>query len=176
MLPRPDASPVRCIASLVRRCAALPRYTAKAPRTSVIAMRCGAEALRASAVTVRRTMVALCCGAICERCIVAIHQQLKLTGRCMHLTCTGPIWFWKGPAPWYFVTVPPDAAQQIRAVSQMVTYGWGVIPVQAQLGGTTWKTSLIPKDGQYLIPLRASIRKAERVGINDIVTIQLALG
>ena len=26
----------------------------------------------------------------------------------MHFQFSGTIWFWKGPAPWYFVTVPEE--------------------------------------------------------------------
>lgn len=85
----------------------------------------------------------------------------------------GPIWFWKGPAPWYFVTVPEQHSRQIKAMSGFLTYGWGVIPVSVKIGKTTWTTSLIPKDGLYLVPIKAAIRKAEGLNQGDTVTIQL---
>ena len=46
------------------------------------------------------------------------------------------------------------------AVASIVSYGWGVIPVTARIGTTTWTTSLFPKDGSYLVPLKDAIRKA----------------
>ncbi|MCB0080639.1 MAG: DUF1905 domain-containing protein, partial [Caldilineaceae bacterium] len=46
----------------------------------------------------------------------------------------GEIWFWRGPAPWYFVTVPPEQCEELRAISGLVTYGWGMIPATVRLG------------------------------------------
>jgi hypothetical protein len=89
---------------------------------------------------------------------------------------TGPIWFWKGPAPWYFVTVPAEQSQAIKAVAGLVTYGWGVIPAHVQIGGTTWSTSLIPKDGLYLVPIKKPIRLVEQLNEGDVVNIQLEIG
>jgi hypothetical protein len=94
----------------------------------------------------------------------------------MNIEFAGPIWFWKGPAPWYFVTVPAEQSRDLKAISGFVTYGWGVIPVQVQIGQTAWTTSLFPKDDRYLVPIRASIRKAEQLAEGDLVTIQLAVG
>jgi hypothetical protein len=91
----------------------------------------------------------------------------------MNIEFSGKIWFWRGPAPWYFVTVPAEQSQELKAISGFVTYGWGVIPVQAQIGNSEWKTSLFPKDGLYLVPIKASIRKAEELEEGDIVTIRL---
>jgi hypothetical protein len=33
----------------------------------------------------------------------------------MDLEFSGPIWFWKGPAPWYFVTVPEGESDNLEA-------------------------------------------------------------
>jgi hypothetical protein len=94
----------------------------------------------------------------------------------MNIEFNGKIWFWKGPAPWYFVTVPAEQSDDIKAISASVTYGWGVIPVQVRIGKTKWTTSLFPKDDRYLVPIKASIRKAEKLEEGDNVTIQLKVG
>jgi hypothetical protein len=57
-----------------------------------------------------------------------------------------------------------------------VTYGWGVIPAQVRIGNTEWQTSLFPKDGRYLVPLKASVRKAEKLEEGDDVTVRLEVG
>jgi hypothetical protein len=57
-----------------------------------------------------------------------------------------------------------------------VTYGWGVIPVTAQIGDTSWQTSLFPKDGRYLVPVKAQVRKAEALELGDVVTVNLIVG
>lgn len=86
---------------------------------------------------------------------------------------SGKIWFWKGPAPWFFVTVPEQQCRDLRGVSGFVTYGWGMIPARARIGETEWKTSLFPKDGSYIVPIKASVRKAEQLGEGDEVTVRL---
>ena len=91
----------------------------------------------------------------------------------MNIEFNGKIWFWKGPAPWFFVTVPEEHSLDLKAISGIVTYGWGVIPVHVRIGDTEWKTSLFPKDGLYLVPLRASVRKAENLAEGDMVHVRL---
>ncbi|UQN06740.1 DUF1905 domain-containing protein [Deinococcus sp. QL22] len=89
---------------------------------------------------------------------------------------SGPLWFWKGPAPWYFITVPTEQSAELKAASRFVTYGWGMIPVQAQIGSTTWTTSLFFKDEHYVIPIRANVRKAEGLEEGAEVAVQMTLG
>lgn len=94
----------------------------------------------------------------------------------MEFDVTGPIRYWRGPAPWYFVTVPPEESAGLRMISNSVTYGWGVIPVTCRMGGSRWTTSLFPKDGLYLVPIKAAIRRAEGVDEGDEVRIYLSVG
>jgi hypothetical protein len=94
----------------------------------------------------------------------------------MDIEFSGEIWFWRGPAPWYFVTIPETQSLDIKAISGFVTYGWGVIPVRVCIGKTEWKTSLFPKNERYLVPIRASIRDAENLELGDEVTIRLKVG
>ena len=91
----------------------------------------------------------------------------------MNLEFSGRIFFWKGPAPWFFVTVPEEQSRDLKAISNLVTYGWGVIPVHVRIGRTEYTTSLFPKDGLYLVPIKASVRKAEDLSEGDEITIQL---
>jgi hypothetical protein len=91
----------------------------------------------------------------------------------MIMEVKGKIWFWRGPAPFYFVTVPAEQSRDLKSISGVVTYGWGMIPVQVQIGRTGWTTSLFPKDGLYIVPIKASVRKAEDLEEGDEVTIRL---
>ena len=93
----------------------------------------------------------------------------------MDLEFTGELWFWRGPAPFHFITVPDDECGELRAASALVTYGWGMIPVMAQIGATGWKTSLFPKDGRYIVPVKDVVRKAEGLAVGDLVTVCLAV-
>lgn len=93
----------------------------------------------------------------------------------MDFEFTGEIWFWRGPSPWHFITVPPDECSEIEATSRLVSYGWGMIPATARIGRTEWKTSLFPKDGCYILPVRTKVREAERLTLGDIVTVGLVV-
>ena len=93
----------------------------------------------------------------------------------MDLEFTGEVWFWRGPAPHHFVSVPQELCGGIGAASALVTYGWGMIPVEVHLGGSRWATSLFPKDGGYLVPLRADVRRREQVDLGDTVTVGLTI-
>ena len=91
----------------------------------------------------------------------------------MDLAVTGVVWEWRGPAPFHFVSVPPEQAEVIADVAADVTYGWGMIPVAGRVGATRFTTSLWPKDGAYVIPLKDAVRRAEHVGLGDMVTVHL---
>jgi len=83
---------------------------------------------------------------------------------------------WRGPAPFVFVPVPPDESELIRESSRELTYGWGVIPAEATIGGTTFTTSLFPRDGGYLLPLKVAVQRAEGVGVGDAIDVRMRLG
>ncbi|MFF5292743.1 DUF1905 domain-containing protein [Paractinoplanes globisporus] len=93
----------------------------------------------------------------------------------MDLEFTGEMWFWRGPAPWHFVTVPDDECQAIASAASLVTYGWGMIPVTVRIGRTGWTTSLWPKDGKYIVPVKTSVRTAEGIDVGDTVTVRLVV-
>jgi hypothetical protein len=91
----------------------------------------------------------------------------------MDLEFSGEVWFWRGPSPYHFVTVPDAESAELRAAAALVTYGWGMIPVEARLGSTRWTTSLFPKDGGYVVPLKDRVRDAERIDVGTSVTLRL---
>ena len=93
----------------------------------------------------------------------------------MDLEFTGEVWEWRGPAPHHFVTVPEDECADLEATAAMVSYGWGMIPVTVHLGESRWTTSLWPKDGRYIVPLRLAVRRAEGIEIGDTVTVHLTV-
>jgi hypothetical protein len=93
----------------------------------------------------------------------------------MQLEFDGELWYWRGPSPFHFVTVPESDSVEIHAVAALVTYGWGVIPVIARVGATEWPTSLFPKDGGYLVPIRSSVRQAESIELGDSVHVTLGI-
>ena len=93
----------------------------------------------------------------------------------MRIEFSGEIWFWRGPVLHHFVTVPDDECAALESASRLVTYGWGMIPVAARIAGTDFTTSLFPKDGGYVVPLKAAVRRAEGLDVGDVVTIRLTV-
>jgi len=94
----------------------------------------------------------------------------------MKLEFSAVIWEWRGPAPYYFVTVPEAEAGMIAAASELVTYGWGMIPVTIRIGATTFTTSLWPKDGGYVVPLKLDVRRSEQVDLGDEIHLVVSVG
>ena len=78
------------------------------------------------------------------------------------LEFSGDVWHWKGPAPFHFVTVPDEECRHL--------------PVTAHIGRTAWTTSLFPKDGRYIVPLKAAVRRAEALELGDTVNVRLTVG
>ncbi|MEW1959666.1 DUF1905 domain-containing protein [Kineococcus sp. NPDC059986] len=91
------------------------------------------------------------------------------------LRFSGELWYWRGPAPFHFVTVPPEQSDDIAAVAGDVSYGWGCIPVTARTGATDWTTSLFPRDGGYVLPVKKAVRDAEGLELGDVVAVRMTL-
>ncbi|MFI6133586.1 DUF1905 domain-containing protein [Micromonospora sp. NPDC051141] len=93
----------------------------------------------------------------------------------MELAFSGEVWFWRGPAPYHFVTVPDEQCAALATAAASVSYGWGMVPVGVRIGGTDWRTSLWPKDGRYVLPLKVAVRRAERIELGDRVDVRLTV-
>lgn len=91
------------------------------------------------------------------------------------LQFSGPMWHWRGPAPHYFVSVPELEAAGLKDASKFVTYGWGMIPVTVGIGSVEYDTSLFPKDGGYIVPVRADVRTSQALEEDQEVTVRLSI-
>lgn len=82
---------------------------------------------------------------------------------------------WRGPSPFHFAAVPEDHVAELRYAAQMASYGWGVIPVEAGIGGVTFRTSLFPRDGGYLLPLKDAVRREAGLRLGDTFTARVTV-
>lgn len=80
---------------------------------------------------------------------------------------------WRGPAPFVFAVVPPDVVDLVHELASELTYGWGVVPAGVTIGSVRWTTSLFPKDGGYLVPLRTAERRRAGVETGAVVHVTL---
>jgi hypothetical protein len=93
----------------------------------------------------------------------------------VELSFNGEIIYWRGPSPFWFVPVPEAESEQIKLVAARVSYGWGVFPVDAHVGKTTWYTALFPKGGRYLVPVKVVVQRAEKLEMGQRVEIRLSI-
>ncbi|MFF4427276.1 DUF1905 domain-containing protein [Streptomyces sp. NPDC001549] len=82
---------------------------------------------------------------------------------------------WRGPAPFYFVPVPEEPCADVRQVASAATYGWGVVPVEASIGEVTFETSLFPREGGYLLPVKNAVRTPLGLVAGDDVTVEMTV-
>ena len=80
---------------------------------------------------------------------------------------------WRGPAPFYWLVVPEDVCDDVRSEASWATYGWGAVPVRVRIGGTDWETSLLPRGGGYLLPVKKAVRRQERFSDGDVVAVAM---
>ena len=93
----------------------------------------------------------------------------------MEFNFAGRVIEWRGPSPYYYLPVPEEESADIREVAAMATYGWGVIPVVARIGDLEFETSLFPKDGGYLLPLKDAVRKPQQITEGDEIAVSMSL-
>ena len=92
---------------------------------------------------------------------------------------TATLWQWQGdgPATWRFVTLPFDVTDEIDDITTGRQGGFGSVPVKVTVGRTTWTTSVFPSKEQqsFILPMKASVRKAESLTDGQDVAIRLEL-
>jgi hypothetical protein len=87
----------------------------------------------------------------------------------------GEVVEWRGPAPYLFVALPPDAADLVDEVKADVVY-WGVVPVRAWIGETSFTTAMFPREDTWFLPLKVAVRRAEEVDLGDVLDVRLQVG
>jgi hypothetical protein len=98
------------------------------------------------------------------------------------ITHTGTLWRWtsaSGTGAWHFVTIDGDAGEALSGTALMRRLeksigGFGSLKVTARIGDSLFKTSLFPsKSLGWMLPVKASVRKAEGVSEGDLVEVVL---
>ncbi|UVO50207.1 DUF1905 domain-containing protein [Sphingomonas sp. SUN019] len=82
---------------------------------------------------------------------------------------------WRGPAPFYFVAIPSEHLGEVSYAAREASYGWGCVPVTASIASASFETSLFPKDGGYLLPLRAAVRVQAGIAPGDNVCVRMRI-
>jgi Domain of unknown function (DUF1905) len=90
-------------------------------------------------------------------------------------TFVAELFEWRGPSPFFWLSLPPEACEYIQAEAAQATYGWGAIPVSVRVGATSWETSLLPRDGGYVLPMKRDVRAREGLDDGDTVTVAISV-
>lgn len=88
------------------------------------------------------------------------------------------LWLYPGEqASWHFLTIPKTESVTIKKSFGANSRGWGSLPVSVKIGKTSWDTSIFPdrKSGTYLLPIKASVRKAEGLFDGDTVRYTVSI-
>ena len=80
---------------------------------------------------------------------------------------------WRGPAPFLFVPVPEEYVGELRHAARLASYGWGVVPVSAEIDGIHCTTSLFPRSNGYLLPVKKAVQKADGIGLGSRVAVRI---
>lgn len=95
------------------------------------------------------------------------------------ITVTSLLWIWKGSdaaGRWYFITVPEDQSDEIRAHAFGSPRGFRSVKVEARIDDVTWRTSVFPlNSGGYLLPVKKDVRSRAGLAAGDEVTVDLEL-
>lgn len=98
-----------------------------------------------------------------------------MSGALADLTFDAAVIEWRGPAPFFFAAVPDDFVEDLRYAARRASYGWGCVPVEAWLGEVAFTTSLFPRNGGYLVPLKAAVRRDAGAMPDAAVRIRLVV-
>ena len=89
---------------------------------------------------------------------------------------TAPVWLWNAQkGSWHFVTIAGDAANGIRFDSMGMRGGFGLVKVVVEINGVEWTTSIFPSKVDFILPLKADVRRRAKIVAGDEVTATLRL-
>ncbi|WP_203337776.1 DUF1905 domain-containing protein [Nocardioides limicola] len=93
----------------------------------------------------------------------------------MDFEFVGELVEWRGPAPFHFVRVPVADSEDMKDAGRDLLY-WGQLPVTVLIGETEFGTAMWEREGAYLLPVKADVRRAEGLTLGDLVPVALRLG
>ena len=90
---------------------------------------------------------------------------------------TASVWKHSDTGGWYFVSLPIELSREIRQNMKWQEEGWGRMKAKAKIRETLWDTAIWydTKLNTYILPLKADIRKKEKIEIGDILEIEIIL-
>lgn len=77
-----------------------------------------------------------------------------------------------GASGWVHVAVPKKYTKELKKRRR----AWGMYPITARVGETSWKTKLMmKKGGDFFVALKAAVRNKEKIAVGDRVAVSFML-
>ena len=71
-----------------------------------------------------------------------------------------------------YVAVPKKYTKELKERRR----AWGMYPITAHVGTTSWKTKLMmKKGGDFFVALKAAVRNKEKMAVGDRVAVSFTL-
>ncbi len=90
-------------------------------------------------------------------------------------TFTGTTIEWRGPAPFVFLPVPDAISAELVSLGSSVSYGWGCIRAVCECGDVRWETSLMPRKGIYLVPIKVAVQRQCKIDVDVEMTVTISI-
>jgi hypothetical protein len=89
------------------------------------------------------------------------------------------LWVWdaRRDDSWTFVSLPAEASEEIRELTDGSRRGFGSVRVKVTIGGSTWRTSIFPDGarGVFVLPVKRAVRRAESLDAGDVAAVKVEL-
>ena len=82
---------------------------------------------------------------------------------------------WRGPPPYLFAPVPDHLVGEVHYAAREASYGWGMVPVTAEIGKTEFTTSLFRRGDTYVLPIKVAVQRAEDLALGDRVAVTMQI-
>ena len=89
-----------------------------------------------------------------------------------NISFKGTVQKFPGKGGWVYVPVPA----KYKSYLQQQRHAWGMYPITAHVGSTSWQTKLMmKKGGDFFVALKKGVRKKEKITVDDNVIIAIKL-
>ena len=93
----------------------------------------------------------------------------------MAWTFDAELWRHESFPAWAFIALPEDVSDAVSVLGGPPR-GFGAVKVEVGVGASTWQTSVFPDPARgYVMPVKAAVRRAERLTLGDTVEVRLRL-
>ena len=97
--------------------------------------------------------------------------KYEFTAKVWNYSSTG------GTCGWYIACLPKEMSKEIRENLKFLEEGWGLLKMTAKIGNSQWATAIWfdTKLQTYLLPIKAEIRKKEKIETDKDVKIMIRI-